>query len=114
MKKIVICYLSQFSTISAAVADDFDSDGTLDVVVAGNFYPVNVQMGRYDASYGLFIKNDGKGHFTAVPPVESGIQLIGETRKLRKVKVGGREIILAIRNNDTVAALAWDRKRKEN
>lgn len=105
---------AQFSTISAAVADDFDSDGTLDVVVAGNFYPVNVQMGRYDASYGLFIKNDGKGHFTAVPPVESGIQLIGETRKLRKVKVGGREIILAIRNNDTVAALAWDRKRKEN
>ncbi len=93
---------SQFSTVNAIISEDMDGDGKLDVLLAGNFYPVNVQMGRYDASYGQVLKGDGKGRFVSIPPFESGISVKGETRALRKVMVKGKEFILAVRNNDTV------------
>ncbi len=96
---------SQFSTVNAALSGDFDSDGTLDAIVAGNFYGVNVQMGRYDASYGLLLKGKGKNGFTAIPPVASGISIPGETRRLRKIHVGKGEYILALRNNNTPVAI---------
>ncbi|HWA33408.1 MAG TPA: VCBS repeat-containing protein [Cyclobacteriaceae bacterium] len=95
---------SQFSTISGVISGDFDLDGRLDAIVAGNFYGVNVQMGRYDASYGQLLKGSKNG-FKAVPPVESGISIPGETRRLRRIRVGNADYILALRNNDTPLAL---------
>ena len=47
------------------VADDFDGDGNLDVVINANDYGTEVQSGRYDALNGLLLKGDGKGNFTA-------------------------------------------------
>jgi hypothetical protein len=93
---------AQFSTVNAILTDDFDGDGKTDLLLAGNFYPINIQMGRYDASYGLFLKGNGKGKFDAIPAVKSGLSLKGEVRDLEKVKVGDKVYYFAIRNNDTI------------
>ena len=95
---------AQFSTVNAVLAEDFDGDQKTDLLLAGNFFPVNIQMGRYDASYGLFLKGDGKGAFSAVPPAESGFSVNEETRALRKVRVGSRHLYLAVRNNQAIEA----------
>jgi enediyne biosynthesis protein E4 len=96
----------QFSTMSASVVDDFNSDGNLDVFVAGNFYPVNIQMGRYDASFGSLLQGDGKGKFEVVPNKDTGIRLRGETRKMQKIKVGKRFHYIAFRNNEPIVSFA--------
>ena len=69
--------------------------------VAGNFYPINIQMGRYDASFGSLLQGDGKGKFKMVPNKDSGIQLRGEIRKLEKINVGQRVHYIGFRNNDS-------------
>lgn len=92
---------AQISTVNTILVDDYDTDGINDLLLAGNFYPVNIQRGRYDASYGLLLKGDGKGRFAPIPSVVSGFSARGETRALREVKVGGKRFVIAVRNNDT-------------
>ncbi len=91
----------QFSRINTSIADDFNGDGNLDVFVVGNFYPINIQMGRYDASFGSLLQGDGKGKFKIAPNKDSCIQLQGEIRKLGKVKVDQRMYYIDFRNNDS-------------
>lgn len=92
----------QFSPVYAAVSDDFNDDGNLDVFLAGNFYPINIQMGRYDASYGLLLTGDGKGNFKSIPSVKSGFSVNGEVRSIYSARIDGRVYYLCVRNNDTV------------
>ena len=95
---------AQFSTVNAILAEDFDHDGNTDIILAGNFYPVNIQMGRYDASFGVYLKGNGHGGFRALTPVESGISIKHQTRAFRKIKIGETDYFLAIRNNNKVDA----------
>jgi hypothetical protein len=94
----------QLSTVNAVLFDDVNGDGNIDVMTAGNFYPINIQMGRYDASYGALLLGDGKGNFKAVPATGSGLSVKGEVRHLRKIKIGANDFYLAVRNNNTIEA----------
>jgi len=49
---------AQISCINGIVADDFNKDGHLDLVVAGNLYVTEVETTRNDASYGQFLAGD--------------------------------------------------------
>jgi hypothetical protein len=97
---------AQFSTVNSVLADDFNKDGIMDLLVAGNFYPVNIQMGRYDASYGLVLQGNGKGHFEALPAVKSGLSIREETRALKKITIRGKTYYLAVRNNESIEAFS--------
>jgi hypothetical protein len=103
-RKKVFPKAAQFSTVNTLLAEDFNHDGHVDLLLAGNFYPINIQMGRYDASYGCLLEGDGKGNFKAVPSYVSGFSVRGETRHLEKISVQGKTYYLAIRNNDTIKA----------
>jgi enediyne biosynthesis protein E4 len=104
MKKLPMA--AQFSTVNAIVAEDLDDDGKTDLLLAGNTYPINIQLGRNDASYGIFLRGNGKGDFSPVPAVESGFRVRGEVRNLLKLKVGGEIHYVAVRNNDSVQCFA--------
>ncbi|GAB3962390.1 VCBS repeat-containing protein [Spirosoma harenae] len=90
--------LAQVSKIFALQAIDIDQDGDLDVLGGGNFYGVSTYQGRYDASYGLVLRNNGKGSFTALSPVDSGFLLNGEIRDIRPIRTGQELLILVARN----------------
>ncbi len=53
---------AQLSTVNTVTIEGYDNDSSPDILLAGNFYPINIQMGRNDASYGLLLKGDGKGN----------------------------------------------------
>ena len=92
---------AQFAPIYAALAGDFDGDGKTDLVTAGNFYGVTPVQGRYDASYGLLLKGDGRGAFTSVDMEASGLVLDGQIRRMALLRrTNGERLILAARNND--------------
>jgi len=61
---------------------DWDGDGHDDVMLAQNFSQVRPEMGRLDAGLGLWLRGDGKGGLTAVPPSESGLRIYGDQRGL--------------------------------
>ncbi|MBD2704626.1 VCBS repeat-containing protein [Spirosoma sp. BT702] len=72
--------LAQVSPIYGIVVHDFNQDGQLDVVLTGNFYPNEVNMGREDASLGLVLLGDGRGHWKPLSPTKSGLQIRGDAR----------------------------------
>jgi enediyne biosynthesis protein E4 len=92
----------QLSTVNAFLPGDFNKDGNMDVLVGGNFFRSNIQMGRYDASFGQVLTGDGKGNFKAMPCTESGFIVKGETRKIAPLQIGGQVRYMVVRNNDTV------------
>jgi hypothetical protein len=81
------------------VAEDFDGDGKLDVVLSGNDYGTEVSVGRYDALNGLYLRGDGKGNFTPLSILESGLFLPGNEKALVKLRGAGGKCLLAAGQN---------------
>ena len=95
--------VAQFSPIQAILIDDFNGDGSADVLLGGNFFGVEPEMGRYDAGYGTLLSGDGNGGFTPVKQQKSGFIVKGEVRALKNVQtVRGESLIFVARNNDTM------------
>jgi len=93
---------TQFSTIMAAMAGDFNGDGNPDLLLGGNLYNVKPEVGRYDASYGHFLEGDGRGGFRVVPPSQSGVRLEGEIRDIRSIQTRDGTMVVVARNNDSL------------
>jgi hypothetical protein len=86
---------AQFSMLNGMVAEDFDGDGNLDLVINGNDYGTDVATGRYDALNGLFLKGDGKGGFTPETILQSGIYIPGDGKSLVGLRGAGGHYLLA-------------------
>jgi len=71
---------AQFSEVHGIVAKDINQDGNLDLLVSGNNYGTDVEQGRNDASIGCLLLGDGKGNFKPLGPLESGFEVIGDSR----------------------------------
>jgi hypothetical protein len=101
---------AQVSKVFAVYIDDIDRDGQQDVLLGGNFYGASMYQGRYDASYGVWLKNKGKGQFRTVPDWESGLWLQGEIRNILPIKRGEQVLYLIARNNQPLQALVWTKR----
>lgn len=86
---------AQMSVINAMLADDFDGDGNLDVLINGNDFGTEVSVGRYDAFNGLLLKGDGTGAFSPLSITESGIFIPGNGRALVKLMGASGEYLVA-------------------
>ena len=91
---------AQFSSINQILVDDYDKDGNLDAIIAGNLYVSEVETPRNDASFGYYLKGDGKGQFTAIPPSKSGLYIKGDTKDMVEIKIGNKKYIIAAKNDD--------------
>jgi hypothetical protein len=91
---------AQFSPVYALSIHDFDEDGNEDILLGGNFYQSKPEVGRYDASYGLFLKGNGSGKFVALAAKDSGFRLNGQTKGFSMVTTKNKSILIAANNND--------------
>ncbi|MBK5271563.1 MAG: hypothetical protein JJE22_11180 [Bacteroidia bacterium] len=108
--KHVLPLEAQFSPVNAIICDDLDNDGSKDLLLAGNEYQAEVMMGRYDASYGLFLKGNSKGEFTSVSPAKSGFILKGDVKDMSLLHLSnGEKIILSAVNNDSLRVFRVNR-----
>jgi hypothetical protein len=95
--------MAQYSAINGIVADDFDGDGNLDLVMNTNDYSTMPSYGRYDALNGLVLKGDGKGHFTPLTILQSGVFIPENGKALVKLRSSaGRYLVAASQNKAPV------------
>ncbi|MCG7857906.1 VCBS repeat-containing protein [Flavihumibacter sediminis] len=99
---------AQVAPIKGMVAEDFDGDGALDIVMNGNDYGTEVSVGRYDAFNGLYMKGDGKGGFSPMQISRSGFYIPGNGKSLVKLrKQGGATLLAAAQNRGPVKIFEW-------
>ena len=91
---------AQVAPVYGILAADYDGDGKLDLLLAGNFDGVKPELGKMDASYGLFLHGDGKGDFTPVQTVESGFFVPGQSRDIQRIRTRSGYRYVVSRNND--------------
>ena len=91
---------AQISSINQILIDDYNKDGNLDAIIAGNLYSSEVETPRNDASVGLFLEGNGKGSFNSRSPRESGFSAIGDVKDLAEIIVGGTTYVIAAKNSD--------------
>jgi hypothetical protein len=104
---------AQTSILNGMVADDFDGDGNLDVLISGNDYGTDVSIGRYDAFNGLLLKGDGNGGFTPLSILQSGIYIPGNEKALVKLSGNdGRYLIASSEHLGPLRLFALNGKKK--
>ena len=102
---------AQFAPVRSALARDFDGDGKVDLLLAGNFFAVTPMIGRYDASYGQLLHGLGDGRFTAVGMAASGLRLEGQVRHLAELRGANEESLIVAARNDTTLQVIRSLKR---
>jgi len=101
---------AQLSPVFGIVADDMDEDGKMDIWLGGNFYALKPQVGRHNASKGVYLKGNGNKSFTYISPTESGINVEGEVRDAGLIQINGSKHVVVGRNNARV--LLFEKRKR--
>jgi hypothetical protein len=100
---------AQFSPIYALSALDYNHDGNMDFVTAGNQSSIRIRIGVIDANFGQLYEGDGKGNFTYIPQPKSGLSTTGDVKSLQMIEVAGDPYLLVGINNVGVKAYKLNR-----
>jgi hypothetical protein len=95
----VLPFDAQLSSINAIQIADVNSDQKLDLLLGFNQYDWLPQFSRMDAGYGGLLLNNGNRTFSFLHTNQSGIQIIGETRDIKPIKINGNQSFIFIQNN---------------
>jgi hypothetical protein len=91
---------AQIAPVYGILAADFEGNGNTGVLMAGNFEGVKPELGNMSAGYGVYLRGDGKGHFTPVRELESGFLVPGQARDIQRVRTRNGSVYIVSRNND--------------
>ncbi|NIM51086.1 MAG: hypothetical protein GTN62_10915 [Gemmatimonadales bacterium] len=86
------------------LAHDVDWDGNLDLLAAGNLYYTEPNTTRVDAGNGVWLRGDGQGSFTPVPPRLSGFWAPLEVTDLALLRIPTGAAVLVANNSDSLQA----------
>ena len=67
---------------SAIISGDWNEDGNVDIILAGNDSYQRVKFGKIDANKGQIFLGNGKGGFQYLPQSKSNLNIPGNTRKI--------------------------------
>jgi hypothetical protein len=96
----ILPWEAQISAYKSAVVMDANGDKWPDILMMGNFYDNNVQMGRYDADYGTLLINKGKGIFE--PSTLNGLAIKGQVRKMSPIQINRQPNYILALNADSL------------
>ena len=97
---------AQLTSFKDAVIVNANNDNLPDILMMGNYYENNIEMGRYDADFGTILVNKGKGQFLAESI--NGLQIKGQVRHIKKINLGKQEAYVLARNNDSAMIIKFD------
>jgi hypothetical protein len=101
---VALPWEAQLTSYRDAVIVNANNDDLPDILLVGNYYDNNIQMGRYDADFGTILINKGHGNFTCESI--NGLQIKGQVRHIRKITLAkNKEAFILARNNDSVMVI---------
>lgn len=77
---------AQYAPVYAIAVLDFNKDGNDDLLLCGNNTGFKLRLGKADANHGMLFSGDGKGGFSYVPQVNTGLSIRGDVRCILQVK----------------------------
>jgi enediyne biosynthesis protein E4 len=83
--------LAQWAPYKTAQIIDANGDNLPDVLMYGNYFGNNIQLGRYDADFGKILINKGNCQFEAQNT--EGVQVRGEVRRMLPIQIGKNQKI---------------------
>ncbi len=97
---------AQLSPIKSILPVDVNQDGAMDLVLGGNSYAVGPKQGRYDASFGCLLVNDGQGSFQILNALESGLYITGQVSSIKSLNQNSQNpSVIVARNNQRALIL---------
>ena len=91
--------LTQIAPLNSSVIYDYNKDGFMDIIIAGNYYDTEYETPRQDAGRGLVLINNGGKSFDAIPSWVSGLDLNGNFRHISLLNRKDDTLLVAIENN---------------
>ncbi len=96
---------AQLTPFKDAIAVNANSDSLPDILLLGNFYENNIQMGRNDADFGSVLINKGGGQFDY--ELVNGLVIKGQVRHVKKITAGKEEAFILAKNNDSLQVIRF-------
>ena len=90
---------AQLTSYKCAVIVNANNDNKPDILLMGNYYDSNIEMGQYDADYGTLLVNNGYGNFTSGPL--NGLIVKGQIRHMLPIVIKNKQAIILAKNNDS-------------
>ncbi|GAA4321909.1 VCBS repeat-containing protein [Pontixanthobacter gangjinensis] len=94
----------QFSPVHAILLSDFDGDDLPDILLGGNNYHVNTQLGRQDAGLVQVLRNLGNGNFKIMP---RDFYVRGAIKSIKEVKIKDSNFLIFGINNDSIRIVKY-------
>ncbi|MHA4740962.1 VCBS repeat-containing protein [Dyadobacter sp. MSC1_007] len=96
---------AQLGPVYGLLANDFNHDGHLDLLLSGNSNATESISGRMDALNGLLMLGNGKGGFKPLNSGQSGVLIPGDAKGMASLTLAnGRQMVLAAQNNGPLLA----------
>lgn len=96
---------AQLSSMKDAVLVNANDDNLPDILIMGNYYNPNIEMGRYDADFGTILLNKGQGNFVAESI--NGLVVKNQVRHIAPVNIGKQQAFVIARNSDSAMVIKF-------
>lgn len=96
---------AQLSSYRDAAVVNVNNDNLPDILLAGNYYDNNVEIGRNDADFGTVLVNKGNGNFECQQL--NGLVLKGQVRHIKPVTINKQNAFILAKNNDSLMAIKF-------
>jgi len=101
--------MAQLTSYRDAIEINPGDRNTTEILLVGNYYDNNIQMGRYDADYVTVLSCNRNRNLNCESL--NGLVIEGESRHVRKINIVNRkETYIIARNNDSLKVVAFGQK----
>jgi len=98
-------FQAQLTAYRDAVIVNANNDNLPDVLMMGNYYDNNVELGRLDGDFGTILINKGEGNFEYQPI--NGIAIKGQVRHIKPIEINKQRAFILARNNDSLKIIKF-------
>ena len=98
-------FQAQLSSFRDAVVVNANNDDLPDILMMGNYYDNNVELGRQDADFGTILINKGGGNFEY--QTLNGLVVKGQVRHIKPILIGKQKAFVLARNNDSLMIIKF-------
>lgn len=101
---------AQFTMMKSAAVVNANGDDKPDILMMGNYYDSNIEMGHYDADFGTLLINQGSGNFTCT--TLNGLAVKGQVRHIQPIRLGKQQAFVLARNNDSAKVISFESRAR--